>query len=114
MRISDWSSDVCSSDLCKESIDGGESKAEMALPPSGFPSSALSSCSGLTRASRATVPSPALGPRIKPEGDSWNVAMRSEERREGKEGVSTGRYRWAPYNKKKKKQKTNIIENTIT
>src|SRR3546814_12840289 len=28
---------------------------------------------------------------------------RSEERRVGKEGVSTCRYRWAPYHKKKKK-----------
>src|SRR3546814_12613561 len=30
---------------------------------------------------------------------------RAEERREGKECASTFRYRWAPYNKKKKKTK---------
>src|SRR3546814_16195532 len=34
-----------------------------------------------------------------------NVMKRSEERRVGKEGVSTCRFRWSPYNKKKKDRK---------
>src|SRR3546814_19669290 len=47
-----------------------------------------SSCSGLTRAPRA----------------------RSDERRVGKEGVSTCRSRWLPYNSKKKKRKQTKIK----
>src|SRR3546814_15608816 len=35
-------------------------------------------------------------------------ADRSEERRVGKEGVSTCRSRWSPYNTKKKKQKEEL------
>src|SRR3546814_15196481 len=33
------------------------------------------------------------------------TAVRSEERRVGKDGVSPGRVRWPPYHKKKKKQR---------
>src|SRR3546814_15834300 len=36
------------------------------------------------------------------------IGQRSEERRVGKEGVSTGRYRWSPYHEKKKQLCTNI------
>src|SRR3546814_15284411 len=42
-----------------------------------------------------------------PLGTSLGVALydpRSEERRVGKEGVSTCRSRWSPYHKKKKKK----------
>src|SRR3546814_13905199 len=35
---------------------------------------------------------------------TWNVGLRSEERRVGKECVSTCRSRWSPYHKKKKKK----------
>src|SRR3546814_4133287 len=62
MRISDWSSDVCSSDLNK--------------PP--------------THALRPVIPSNACTLRI-------TAAARSEERRVGKECVSTCRSRWSPY-----------------
>src|SRR3546814_15480928 len=34
-----------------------------------------------------------------------NAPVRSEERRVGQECVSTGRSRWSPYHKKKKKKK---------
>src|SRR3546814_12823940 len=74
------------------------------------------SCSGLSRASRATASSLALDPRLKAEGDersnwkrAWQLAVshaahaevlhleeRSEERRVGKECVSTCRSRWSP------------------
>src|SRR3546814_3084794 len=87
MRISDWSSDVCSSDLCATrglaavacdlaadrmtewhaSASGLQSKA-LAVPVDGFMGH--------------------LG-RI--------LAARSEERRVGKECVSTCRSRWSPY-----------------
>src|SRR3546814_9757336 len=66
MRISDWSSDVCSSDL---------------LPPS---SHALASSSG---------------PILQAKGMTkrYGGLVRSEERRVGKECVSTCRSRWSPY-----------------
>src|SRR3546814_6799475 len=72
MRISDWSSDVCSSDLVGLSriglrlLDAGQCLVDHGM------------------------------------GDGWAqvafvVAQRSEERRVGKECVSTCRSRWSPY-----------------
>src|SRR3546814_20057915 len=48
--------------------------------------------------------------------DEINAAggvLRSEERRGGKEGVSTCRFRWERSHYKKKKKKTNILTNDI-
>src|SRR3546814_16269823 len=42
-------------------------------------------------------------PDMEVAGAARLVEMRSEERRVGKECVSTCRYRWAPYHEKKKK-----------
>src|SRR3546814_18292794 len=77
MRISDWSSDVCSSDLlgfvCMAWVlpRGEHHPIELAL----MSSAAL-------------------------------TALRSEERRVGKECVSTCRSRWSPYHLKKKLNNT--------
>src|SRR3546814_14168744 len=38
--------------------------------------------------------------------EDQTTLQRSEERRVGKEGVSTCRYRWSPYHKQKNKKKT--------
>src|SRR3546814_12130753 len=92
MRISDWSSDVCSSDLpaikrrwcCSFPLIGGR------FCPIGdecfavFPSLCYPFCCW--------------------HGLSWRSRFcgRSEERRVGKECVSTCRYRWSPYHQKKK------------
>src|SRR3546814_16933724 len=105
MRISDWSSDVCSSDLFSEvffddvqlpddALIGQEGSgwmqvtAELAFERSG-PERIYSSIVLLNR---------------------WIHTLRgrrSEERRVGKEWVSTCRSRWSPYhNKQKKKSKT--------
>src|SRR3546814_8676687 len=73
MRISDWSSDVCSSDLLIE--DGNVER------------SATGGWIGITDKYWLT----ALVPT---QGEAWN---RSEERRVGKECVSTCRSRWSPY-----------------
>src|SRR3546814_9158755 len=89
MRISDWSSDVCSSDLVGTQRTGGES---------AWCDSALS-----RRARRATGSAGAL--RTRPCGSLGTVCAaparqpwtRSEERRVGKECVSTCRYRWSRY-----------------
>src|SRR3546814_14993678 len=82
MRISDWSSDVCSSDLA-------------AIEPIG-------ALSALVAADTAQLNTVALGTRV---GESVaRVAVeRSEERRVGKECVSTCRSRWSPYHSKNKK-----------
>src|SRR3546814_6806940 len=79
MRISDWSSDVCSSDLCGRM---------MAMTPSSsskmasWPSSCRMVCCSGAEPKRAFAP-------------------RSEARRVGKESVSTCRSRRSPYHYKK-------------
>src|SRR5262249_57052718 len=72
--VSDWSSDVCSSDLVETSARGAKSKQR-----------------------RSTVTSTSQGRRRAPV---WPQRSRSEERRVGKEV----RYRWSMYSLKKKKQ----------
>src|SRR3546814_3333270 len=78
MRISDWSSDVCSSDLT--SVPAGQRfesvRAHQIIPYRNSPS--------------------ALRSRLKADRPrrEWR---RSEERRVGKECVSTCRSRWSPY-----------------
>src|SRR3546814_3059235 len=74
MRISDWSSDVCSSDLMRACT-----------------SAAFNNSGG--RFSRRASANIRTQLRILP---------RSEERRVGKECVSTCRSRWSPYHSKKK------------
>src|SRR3546814_7107396 len=71
MRISDWSSDVCSSDLPLSFFRTTESYSRLS-----------------TIASTIQGPSPA------------KAFSRSEERRVGKECVSTCRSRWSPYHSK--------------
>src|SRR3546814_9825159 len=69
MRISDWSSDVCSSDLI------GYADAEQTVPQVDFSSDSYAVA----------------------EDDGSITITRSEERRVGKECVSTCRSRWSPY-----------------
>src|SRR3546814_3092677 len=74
MRISDWSSDVCSSDLGLLQADHGRQ----------------SRLCDLRDANDRT--------RIPPCRRRGCAGGRSEERRVGKECVSTCRSRWSPYN----------------
>src|SRR3546814_10239570 len=90
MRISDWSSDVCSSDLTVlcEAIN-----AECFIIVTFFGYAGLN----VTRSiSLATLyhSSPSFQPTY---GLSYGFASRSEERRVGKECVSTCSSRWSPY-----------------
>src|SRR3546814_13751004 len=102
MRISDWSSDVCSSDLVASCRS--EQENTTAAPVSGLyiaePYSGNVSCPPsysslfrlrLTAKARWAVPFEVLSrcARKKPR--------RSEERRVGKECVSKCRSRWSPY-----------------
>src|SRR3546814_1361166 len=70
MRISDWSSDVCSSDLAGDTFTPHDSGGRSA------------GCGDAVEDASATAA---------------NRRCRSEERRVGKECVSTCRSRWSPY-----------------
>src|SRR3546814_12150221 len=94
MRISDWSSDVCSSDLVVVGLDRPAQSSGSRSPP-------LSPSPHRTSPS-SNDSSPAVGGCTAP-----HHSTRSEERRVGKECVSTCRSRWSPYHSKKK-----IIKNT--
>src|SRR3546814_7575233 len=87
MRISDWSSDVCSSDLLAildEGHDVGRQQAAVADHP---------------EPDAVVVQVGDLAAQVEPQ-ELHQVAdlLRSEERRVGKECVSTCRSRWSPYN----------------
>src|SRR3546814_6812258 len=79
MRISDWSSDVCSSDLAAPALCAGNSV--ILKPAEQTPTTTLELA---LMAMEAGFPAGALN-------------VRSEERRVGKECVSTCRSRWSPY-----------------
>src|SRR3546814_13009272 len=81
MRISDWSSDVCSSDLRDDRRLAGPGRNPR------------------PRRARNVLE------RLR-DGGADRGEPRSEERRVGKECVSTCRSRWSPYHYKKNNQKT--------
>src|SRR3546814_18957132 len=84
MRISDWISDVCSSDLPSLNCLGQHKQFRLGA-------------AALAQLQVARI----------------NGGMsRSEERRVGKECVSTCRTRWSPYNKKKKMEKDRPADTT--
>src|SRR3546814_7825408 len=91
MRISDWSSDVCSSDLASPQ-QHWRAQAGATSPHGG----------GLcdqVRGSPAVLSRPIALARghSSRRPDATAAAVRSEERRVGKECVSTCRSRWSPY-----------------
>src|SRR3546814_12583980 len=99
MRISDWSSDVCSSDLL--AVRAGRNNRQDARDPQVFPEAITLialvreqrlGCGDGDRHQRfgsGVIGSLAAGPD--------EAAQSSEERRVGKECVSTSRSRWSPY-----------------
>src|SRR3546814_17799937 len=108
MRISDWSSDVCSSDLVLNKLgrphgfrnDGVEPVLMQITVGSGKPQPPVYVChprdKGIEAARRFGA---GAGPdKIIPfNPDSSDFRQRSEERRVGKECVSPCRSRWSPY-----------------
>src|SRR3546814_15511655 len=101
MRISDWSSDVCSSDLT--AIAGNRERdlrSGMIMPPR-FTLGSLMSFAMHPRWSIGALKNRSfqLANVVEHVGDigSAGTSVRSEERRVGKECVSTCRYRWSPY-----------------
>src|SRR3546814_17318255 len=115
MRISDWSSDACSSDLSASdsgsygldgglSLDGGGTGGGVA-GEDGFESlrgENLSLHDHLTTQAGAAFKGPDL---IIAAHLLDLIEERSEGRRVGKECVCTGGYRWAPIHLKKKEKK---------
>src|SRR3546814_5942814 len=92
MRISDWSSDVCSSDLCRIAC-----KTRIMLSQ---PRLALRKRLRMRHDTRHAVQRAGLGHQIVMNfyrALAQNLKGRSEERRVGKECVSTCRSRWTPY-----------------
>src|SRR3546814_14485111 len=103
MRISDWSSDVCSSDLSFAGLNldeltttGRVEHVEAKRHPADFALWKLTQ-PGVSRQQESDSPWGRGFP-------GWHIeCSRSEERRVGKECVSTSRSRWSPYTYKKTK-----------
>src|SRR3546814_17227060 len=104
MRISDWSSDVCSSDLLESQKYAGSSlefldtvKVDL-FPDEVYLFSPRGDILSLPRNATAL--------------DFAFTVHRSEERRVGKECVSTCRSRWSPYHSKNTTQTESNTTNT--
>src|SRR3546814_15659425 len=101
MRISDWSSDVCSSDL-----DG---EPDMGPLITDVHRDKVSSYVDIAESDGASVVVDGRGFTVDGNEDGFFFGPtlldhRSEERRVGKECVSTCRFRWSPSHSKKKIQ----------
>src|SRR3546814_17470026 len=93
MRISDWSSDVCSSDLHWLRRRAGSSNKQVFSCDKVF----LSVANTLSH-----LPAHGEKRRIIIDSKGLLCYQRSEERRVGRECVSKCRSRWSPYHYKKK------------
>src|SRR3546814_12668237 len=87
MRISDWSSDVCSSDLMIASLALVGGGLYLGLARKDWKRAGLMLLVAAVLIANVVI---------------WTMPSRSEERRVGKECVSTCRSRWSRYHLKKK------------
>src|SRR3546814_20827411 len=117
MRISDWSSDVCSSDLRGQAIGTcGQGFGELGHAPArkfvrvghaahhkpaiaiGHETKLIAGAIKFLRGKRSPLAcGKPLGPGVESNLVDEVDRYRSEERRVGKECVSTCRSRWSPY-----------------
>src|SRR3546814_14702533 len=101
MRISDWSSDVCSSDLL---VTWSRRKRTRRITWGSPTTPSKSVRKGGARSQHCTAPStPNWNARssVSTNCPSSNTPCRSEERRVGKECVRTCTSRWSPHHYKK-------------
>src|SRR3546814_15216722 len=96
MRISDWSSDVCSSDLpgiwSNDQVRGWTNVTKAVHAAGGKIVLQLWHVGRISHPSYLNGETPVAPSAIQPKGP-----VRSEERRVGKECVSTCRSGWSPY-----------------
>src|SRR3546814_10924141 len=107
MRISDWSSDVCSSDLLI--VYGSDREGCIRRLRRALEEYVIGGVKTTIPLHQALLDDPEFR-----SGDytiKW-LEERSEERRVGQECVSTCRSRWSPYHSKKKTQTYNRQEAT--
>src|SRR3546814_13156645 len=104
MRISDWSSDVCSSDLQEGQAFTAELRGPVAMLDGPVAPETSPDCRAELgdRNCRVDMAGRRLLVRVTAvDGDvvalEAGLTERSEERRGGKEGVSTCRFWWLPY-----------------
>src|SRR3546814_12105473 len=98
MRISDWSSDVCSSDLILLR-DGDEGLEVLMVERTGSASYAAGKFvfpGGTVDAADAGHAGPEAALRVAAIRETYEECGRAEERRVGKECVSPCRSRWSP------------------
>src|SRR3546814_12794000 len=103
MRISDWSSDVCSSDLARRALP-----ADAEHPRVLVDLAALNLQDGQRNEAKNLLQQVLDGRQATPEIEALARSLlkeRSEERRVGEEWVSTCRSRWQPSHSKKKQTK---------
>src|SRR3546814_5449040 len=101
MRISDWSSDVCSSDLIalvSDAVETGSGFRVLSPPAMLCHSAAHMLADGdLQGGLRNLWDIHCMTVGFLADDPDFYLTLRSEERRVGKECVSTCRSRWSPY-----------------
>src|SRR3546814_17057503 len=97
MRISDWSSDVCSSDLLDGAVGTDRHEDRRLDDPALECQTAATRGTGLLQQFKLHGREDGLQKTARIVPWSRSPRRRSEERRVGKEGVSTCRSRWSPY-----------------
>src|SRR3546814_14772704 len=110
MRISDWSSDVCSSDLSVLWTQMNQSFNAWRVVACSSTSNVHST---FTTHDHAVATATNLAPHCfeaasQSRYQHHRTPPRSQERRVGKECISTCRPRWSPYHQKKKPTKTHL------
>src|SRR3546814_18940600 len=99
MRISDWSSDVCSSDLHKQAGLGSPGIDELRWLKPVYPGDTLR-CKSEVLSKRRSASRPDMGlfeSKLTVFNQQDQPVLRSEARRVGKECVRMCRSRWPPF-----------------